>query len=165
MKISDAPTTQEQIEIQAPAERVWSIVTDIDTPALTSTEFQGATWLDGVTAPAVGARFRGDNAHDAIGSWHTTCTVIVLDEPHEFAYAVEDPQDPSAVWRYVIEPSDEGVLLTQIAQIGPGRSGLTPAIERMPEKETRIIQRRLGEHRTNMAANLKQIKQLAEGQG
>ena len=164
MKISDAPTTQAEIEIHAPAEKVWQIVSDIQTPALTSSEFQGADWLDGATEAAVGARFRGRNAHKAIGEWATTCIVTVVDAPNEFAYAVENVEDPSAVWRYLIKPSGDGVSLTQIAQIGPGPSGLSPAIERMPEKETRIIERRLSEHHANMTANLAEIKKLAEGQ-
>ncbi|WP_228389543.1 SRPBCC family protein [Cumulibacter manganitolerans] len=143
---------------------MWRIVSDIQTPALTSPEFQGAVWLDGATGPTVGARFAGRNAHEAIGKWQSTCTIITADPPREFAYAVDDPKNPGAVWRYRIDPSSQGVLLTQIAQIGPGPSGLTLAIERMPEKEARIIERRLGEHHTNMTANLQQIKKLAEGQ-
>lgn len=164
MKLSDAPTTQAEIEIQAPAEKVWALVTDLQVPASTSSEFQGAEWLDGITEPAVGARFRGRNEHEAIGQWQTTCVVIAADKPHEFAYAVDNAENPAAVWRYRIEPSGQGVRLTQIAQIGPGPSGLSPAIERMPEKETRIIERRLGEHHANMTKNLAHIKQLAEGE-
>jgi hypothetical protein len=164
MRLSDAPTTSTEIEINASAERVWQIATDLQTPALSSSEFQGAEWLDGITEPVVGARFVGRNAHEAIGAWETTCVVSVVDEPHEFAYIVGDHANPGAVWRYLIEPFDSGrsVVLRQIAQIGPGPSGLSPAIERMPEKEARIIERRLAEHHANMTANLEQIKKLAE---
>lgn len=164
MKLSDAPTTRAEIEIDAPADVVWEIVTDLQTPALTSAEFQGAEWLDGITAPVVGGRFRGRNEHKAIGQWETTCVVTVADKPHEFAYVVGDHGNPGAVWRYLIEPAERGtgVVLRQIAQIGPGPSGLSPAIERMPEKEERIVERRLQEHHAAIAANLAQIKQLAE---
>ncbi|WP_028659618.1 SRPBCC family protein [Nocardioides insulae] len=164
MKLSDAPTTRAEIEIEASAETVWRIVTDLQTPALSSPEFKGAEWLDGAGEPAVGARFTGRNAHPAIGSWETTCVVSIAEEPREFAYVVGDLETPSAVWRYLIEPIDRGgVLLRQIAQIGPGPSGLTPAIERMPEKEDRIVERRLQEHQGAITANLAQIKRLAEG--
>jgi hypothetical protein len=47
--------------------------------------------------------------------------------------------------------------------MGPGPSGLTPAIEKMPDKEERIIARRLEEWQANMAATLSGIKGLAEG--
>lgn len=164
MKYSDAPTTRAKIEINAAAEKVWQIVTDLQTPALTSAEFRGAEWLDGAVEPVVGARFVGRNAHRAIGEWETTCVVSVADKPHEFAYIVGDPANPGAVWRYLIEPSGSGngVVVQQIAQIGPGPSGLSPAIERMPEKEDRIVERRLQEHHAGITANLEQIKKLAE---
>jgi hypothetical protein len=32
----------------------------------------------------------------------------------------------------------------------------------MPDKETRILRRRLGEHRANMEANLRGVKELLE---
>jgi hypothetical protein len=49
--------------------------------------------------------------------------------------------------------------------MGPDPSGLSIAIDAMPEKEGRIISRRLGEWRTNMEANLAGIKGLVEGAG
>lgn len=164
MKLSDAPTTEAEIEIAAPASTVWQIIADLQTPSLTSPEFQGAEWLDGATGPAVGASFVGRNAHKAIGSWETTSFVIAADEPRELAYAVADVDEPSAVWRYVITPTDhDTVVLWQSAQIGPGRSGLSFAIDRMPEKEHKIVTRRLEEHQASIQANLAKIKQVAEG--
>ena len=175
MRLSDAPTAEAEIEIGAPAERVWQIVTDLQTPALSSPEFRGAEWLDGATGPAVGARFRGRNQHEAIGEWETVAEVVVADEPRELAYAIggvggpaddDAADDPGAVWRYLIEPAGEGsVRLRQVAQIGPGRSGLSLAIDRWPDKEERIVARRLDEHRRSMQANLAKIKELAEGTG
>jgi hypothetical protein len=47
-------------------------------------------------------------------------------------------------------------------RMGPGRSGINPAIDAMPDKESKILHRRLGEHRSNMAATLAGIKELAE---
>jgi hypothetical protein len=46
--------------------------------------------------------------------------------------------------------------------MGPGRSGLNIAIDAMPDKEERIIERRLSEHRANMTATLAGIKAIAE---
>ncbi|WP_153503603.1 SRPBCC family protein [Cumulibacter manganitolerans] len=166
MKLSDAPTTQAQVEIAAPAERVWEIIADIQTPSLSSPEFSGADWLDGATEPAVGARFAGRNQHDAIGHWETVSQFTVVDRPRELVYAVTDVDNPGAVWTYRIEPAGAGsVTLTQIAQIGPGRNGLSIAIERWPEKEDRIVERRLQEHQASIRANLEKIKELAESAG
>jgi len=172
MKLSDAPTTEVAVTIDAPAARVWELVTDLNVPAGTSPEFSGADWLDGATAPVVGARFVGRNAHAALGQWETTSTVTVVEPECEFRYAVGDVDEPMAVWTYRLEPEDDGdgggegdgrVRLTQVAQIGPGRSGLSFAIDRMPEKEERIVERRLQEHAASMRANLEHIKALAEG--
>ena len=77
-----------------------------------------------------------------------------------------DPDSPSSIWRFTIteagvEPGS--VRLEQWFQMGPARSGLNMAIDAMPEKEERIVARRLGEHRANMEANLAGIKGLVEG--
>lgn len=162
MRMSDAPSTEASIDIDAPADVVWGIVTDLNTPALTSTEFRGAEWSEGYDGPVVGASFVGRNGHPAIGDWETTSHVTVADPGREFSYAVESTENPAAVWTYRIESRDGGVRLTQRAQIGPGRNGLTPAIERMPEKEEKILTRRLGEHDANIRANLERIKEIAE---
>ena len=77
MKLSDAPTTEATIAIDAPAERVWELISDINIPAQSSPEFQGAEWTGGASGPVVGASFVGRNQHAAIGSWETTSYVIV----------------------------------------------------------------------------------------
>jgi len=48
-------------------------------------------------------------------------------------------------------------------QVGPGRSGLSYAIDRMPDKEQKIVFVRLREFEANMGATLAEIKRLAEG--
>ncbi len=49
--------------------------------------------------------------------------------------------------------------------IGPGPSGISAAIDSMPDKEPRILARRIGEHRKNMQAVVDGVKDLAEGSG
>ena len=160
MRYADTPSTDVEAEILAPPDRVWELVTDINLPARFSSEFQGAEWVD--DGPALGARFVGRSGHPAIGEWQTTCTVTGYDVGRVFEWTVGDLDVPAARWRFELEPTAGGVRLRQWAQMGPGRSGLTPAIERMPDKEERIVARRLEEWRTNMAANLQGIKDLAE---
>ena len=48
--------------------------------------------------------------------------------------------------------------------MGPGRSGLSSAIDRMPDKEQKIVFVRMREFEQNMTATLAQIKQLAEAE-
>ena len=47
--------------------------------------------------------------------------------------------------------------------MGPAPSGLSIAINAMPDKEERIVARRLEEFEANMRATLDGIKRLAEG--
>jgi uncharacterized protein YndB with AHSA1/START domain len=163
MRFADGPTVEVEVRVDAPPERVWKFVTDVAVPAEFSSEFQGANWEPGFDAPIVGARFRGRNALESIGEWETTSEITECNEPFAFAWAVGDPANPSATWRLHLQPDGDGTILSYFARLGPGPSGLTAAIERMPDKEERIIERRLQQHTENMTATIEGIKRLAEG--
>ena len=60
-------------------------------------------------------------------------------------------------------PTVTARTVTFAARIGPGPSGLTPAIEAMPDKEERIIERRLEEFRRNMETTLDGIAAMVGG--
>ena len=158
MKYADGPTVEVDVRIAAPPAAVWPVVRDITTPTRFSEELQEVRWLDeGRT------RFVGRNRHAAVGEWETTC-VVVDDEPERsFAWAVGDPEHPSATWRFTLEADGDGTVLRQWMRMGPAPSGLTPAIEAMPDKEERIVARRLEEHRANMQRTVEGIKGLVEG--
>lgn len=162
-RYADGPTTEADIAIHAPIGHVWRLVSDITTPVQFSEELQGVEWLDD-GGPAVGARFRGKNAHAQVGSWESTSVVTRYEPEAVFEWTLGDTDYPSARWRFSLGPTGAGVTLTFSAQIGPGRSGLSPAIEAMPDKEERIVARRLSEHRANMVKTLEGIKALAEAQ-
>ena len=162
MRFADGPTIEVDVRIDAPPSRVWPFVTDIAVPAGFSTELQEARWEDDGGRPKVGARIRGRNKVEGVGEWETTSEVVECEEPNVFAWAVGDPSNPSATWRFTLRPEGDGTVLTYFAQMGPGSSGLTAAIERMPDKEERIIERRLEHHRGNMQATIEGIKTLAE---
>jgi len=159
---ADAPVVAVQIRVDAPPERVWELVSDIFLMPGLSTELQEVAWLDGVTGPAAGHRFTGRNAHPAMGEWETVSTVTECDPPRRFAWAVGDPKDPSATWRFTLTPDGAGTLLEQWYQMGPARSGLNIAIDAMPDKEQKIVFVRLREHETGMKHNLEVIKEKAE---
>ena len=161
VKYADGPSTEVEIDIAAPPTTVWSFVSDINAPAAFSPEFQGAEWLD--EGPALGAKFQGRNRHDFVGEWSVTCTVTAFEQEQFFEWTVGDVNDKTARWRFDLTPArDEGSRLRFSAEIGPGRSGLTPAIERMPEREEDIVATRMAELNTNMTRTLEGFKQLAE---
>ncbi len=163
MRFNDRPTVEVEVHVEAPPEQVWPVVADIAMPARFSAELQEVTWLDGAAGAAPGARFKGRNHYPARGEWETTSTVVQCDPGRVFAWAVGDPEQPSALWRFELEPTDGGTRLRHWAQMGPGPSGTTMLIEKMPDKEEKIIERRLGEWRRNMAATIEGVKALVEG--
>lgn len=168
LRYSDCPATQAEVVIAAPARAVWALVCDIQLPAEFSSEFDGGEWLDGADGPALGARFTGRNHHPAGGSWQTTSTICWFRPGRLLGWAVGDPACPSALWRFTLaadaDADGTGTRLTQWMQIGPGPSGISTVIEAMPDKESRILHRRLAEHNANMTATLAGIKKLAEAQ-
>jgi len=159
---ADTPVVAAQIDIEAPPERVWPLVSDIFLMPGLSGELQEVAWLDGVTGPAVGCRFAGRNANAALGSWETVSTVVECDEPRCFAWVVGDPGHPSTSWRFTLRPGGAGTVLEQWMQMGPARSGLSLAIDAMPDKEAKIVFVRLRELEGAMKHNLAAIKELAE---
>jgi len=161
-RYADKPTVEVPIEIDAPPERVWTIVSDIAVMPGASPELQDVEWLDGRSGPGLGARFAGHNRHQAFGEWSTVSVIVEYEPPRVFAWAVGDPEWPSAVWRFSLEPRGGGTLLRHWVQVGPGRSGLSYAIDRMPDKEQKIVFVRLRELEANMGATLTAVKGLAE---
>lgn len=160
MRYADGPTAQVEIVIHAPVERVWALVTDIQLPARFSSEFLGARWLDGERG--VGAGFVGRSQHKAMGEWETVSYVSRYEPMRVFEWSVTDLDNPSSTWWLELEPADTAVKLRHGARMGPAPSGLSIAITAMPEKEERIVARRLEEFEANMRATLEGIKQMAE---
>ncbi len=161
-RYADSPTVEAEIDIDAAPDRVWALVSDPLVMPEFSSELQAVEWLDDVDSPAVGSRFRGHNRHDALGEWSTTSHVVECEAPRVFAWAVEDPDSPTATWRFTLEPAGGGTRLRQWVRMGPGRSGLTAAIEQMPDKEQKIVFVRLREFEQGILANLAAIKERAE---
>jgi uncharacterized protein YndB with AHSA1/START domain len=160
VRYADGPSVEVEVLIDAPVERVWALATDIELPARFSAELEGVTWLD--DRPALGARFVGRSAHPALGEWETTSWVNRYEPLRSFGWAVSDPAHPSATWWFSLDEVDGRVRLRQGGRMGPAPSGLTIAITAMPDKEERIVARRLEEWERNMRTTLDGIKALAE---
>lgn len=161
-RYADKPTVQARTWIDAGPERVWQVVSDVELMPTMSAELQRVEWQDGATAPRVGATFVGHSKHDALGEWSTTSEIIECAQPEVLAWAVGDATNPGAVWRFTLQPKDGGTELTQWMQLGPGRSGLSFAIDRMPEKEQKIVFVRLREFEKAITDTLGQIKTIVE---
>ncbi len=106
---------QAQLQINASPERLWSMVGDVTRMGEWSPETVGATWLDGATSPAVGARFQGRNRRGPM-QWTTTATITAAEPGRELAFLIAPG---STAWRYRFEPSDGGTLVTESCRVVP----------------------------------------------
>jgi uncharacterized protein YndB with AHSA1/START domain len=161
-RYADKPSVEVRTWIKTSPPRVWQLVTDIQLMPSMSQELQSVEWLDGAAQAAVGARFVGHSSHEALGQWATTSEVVECEPERVLAWAVDDAANPTAIWRFRLEPKDGGTELSQWMQMGPARSGLSFAIDRMPDKEQKIVFVRMREFEQNMGSTLQQIKKLAE---
>ena len=155
-RYADKPAVEVRVWISASPARVWELV-----PALSS-ELQSVEWLDGANEPVAGARFTGRSKHEALGEWETTSQVVELEPERLFGWAVGDPAAPAALWRFQLKPKDGGTELSEWVQTGPGPSGLSFAIDRMPDMEQKIVFVRMREFERNITVTLERIRALAE---
>ena len=156
--LADGPGTVAEADIKAPIDKVWELVTDINFGAQFSEEFVGARWADGHDGPALGAQFIGSNKHEAIGEWDVPCFVDRYEELAEFGWRTSDVDNPGARWCFHLERIAGATRLRYTVALGPGPSGISAAIDSMPDKEPRILRRRMGEHHKNMQAVVDGIK-------
>jgi hypothetical protein len=163
VRYRDQPTIEVTQRVGCDVPTAWGYVTDINLPARCSTELESVEWLDDAGAVALGARFRGRSKHDAFGSWETVCEVVEVEDERRWVWNVIGPDGVSSTWGFEVEPTRDGTLIRQWGRMGPGPSGLTVGISAQPDKEARIISRRISEWQQNMQANLDWIRSQAEG--
>lgn len=163
MRYRDQPTIEVSQRVPCDVATAWRLVTDINLPARCSSELQEVEWLDGAEEVKVGARFRGRNRHKALGEWETVSEVAEVEDQRRWVWNVLGPDGVASTWAYEVEPASNGAIVRQWARMGPGPSGLSIGIAAQPDKEARIIARRLAEWQQNMQANLDWIRSQVEG--
>lgn len=99
-------TTSRSARIEAPAERVWELVSDLPGMGALSPENTGGTWRGGATGPAVGARFRGRN-RNGWRRWSTTVRVTRCVRGRSFAFTVTAFGTPVSEWSYDLVPEGD----------------------------------------------------------
>ena len=152
------------VHIDAPADRVWDLVSDIPRIGEFSPETFEAEWLDGATGPSTGARFRGHVRRNGRGPvYWTHCQVVVCEPGREFTFAVTGPGNRTVItWGYRLQPGGEG---------GEGGAGtdVTESFALADSVPTRLYWALAGwaRMRTNlngMRTTLERIKAIAESE-
>ena len=151
-----ADAIEESIDISAPPERLYGMVSDLSRMGEWSPENQGGSWVGGATGATEGAKFKARNQRGR-RSWSSLVTVVPANPPKEVAWVSKAMGMKIALWRYRFEPDGKGgTTVTESTEdqrgmfmnvVGPLASG---------------VRDRAGENRKNMRATLEQLKKAAE---
>jgi hypothetical protein len=111
-----APSSDEvvrrSVDVTAPPEVVWDLVSDLPGMGRFSPEATGGAWTGGHAGPAVGAVFAGRNARGR-RTWSTRSRVVACEPGRVFAFEVSSLGLPVAEWRYDIAPTAAGCHVTE----------------------------------------------------
>jgi uncharacterized protein YndB with AHSA1/START domain len=141
-------------DISAPADRVWSLVSDLPRMGEWSPENTGGKWVGDATGPAPGAKFRGTNRH-GVAVWSTGVTVTAADPGRRFAFDVDFLGVPISTWEYTFADDADGCLVTE------SWTDRRPRLMRVTSIATGVRDR--GAHnRRNMLETLRKLKAAAE---
>ena len=147
---------EESIDIEAPPERLYAMVSDLSRMGEWSPENQGGKWVGGATGPAPGARFKGRN-RNGWRRWSTNVTIVTANPPKEVAWESKALGMKVALWRYRFEPKGNGG--TRVTESTEDRRGRTM---HFIGRTASGVADRDGENKKNMRATLEQLKQAAE---
>jgi ligand-binding SRPBCC domain-containing protein len=99
--------------IDAPADELWSRVSNVERMGDLSPENIGGKWLGDATGPAMGARFKGDNRRGK-KKWSTRAKIVECEPGKVFAFDVTSGPFKVARWTYRFEPTDGGCRVTEV---------------------------------------------------
>ena len=101
-------------ESAAPPAVVYDLIADVTRMGEWSPECYRCEWLDGATAAAPGVRFRGYNRLGRL-RWERTAVINTAIRGREFGFAtISDIAGREETrWRYTMDPSPSGTLLTE----------------------------------------------------
>jgi hypothetical protein len=109
--------TQDQVEleIQAAAELLYEMVSDLPRIGEWSPECESVDWEGDVTVPVMGTTFVG---HNAVGPgrrirYSRHGEVLAADPGKEFAFITDEGGRPSTLWHYRFEPTANGTRVTE----------------------------------------------------
>jgi uncharacterized protein YndB with AHSA1/START domain len=146
------------VEIDAPAAKVWELVSDPTRMGDWSPECLSVTWSPGSTGAAIGARFAGTNK---IGwrRWTTSGTITVFEPGVAVGWDVRFGPIDVSHWSYVVTAlpgDDEHCSLTEtfVDYRHPLIAALSPVVRGVSDTESH--------NRQGMETTLERIKAEAE---
>ncbi|MDX6198929.1 MAG: hypothetical protein QOJ79_2080 [Actinomycetota bacterium] len=110
--MAERASVSRSIDIDAPAERVFGLVSDLPGMGELSPENTGGRWLGGAQEAAAGVRFRGSN-RNGWRRWSTLVRVVACDPPTRFSFDVDSIGLAVSRWTYEVAPRPEGCTVTE----------------------------------------------------
>jgi len=147
---------EESIDIAAPPERLYGMVSDLSRMGEWSPENQGGKWVGGATGAAEGARFKARNRR-GWRRWSTVAHVVTANPPKEVAWESRAFGLKIALWRYRFEPNGKGG--TTVTESTEDRRG---SIMNVVGPLATGVRDRADANKHNMRATLEQLKKAAE---
>lgn len=145
------------IDVAAPPERVWSLISDVTRMGEWSPICTRCEWLGGSTGPKVGARFSGQSVQR--GARLSRESVVTASEPgREFAFHTIFRGKVSTRWKYNLEPIPQGTRVTESYEV-IAMPLWVKTIRRIPG----MAERSRIDTRNGMQVTLERIKAAAEG--
>jgi len=150
-----SPTTSAETSIDADADAVYALITDLNTLAALASETETMEWLKGDSV-ATGAVFKGHNRRGS-RQWSTTCTITDAKPGKSFGFDVKYLFIPIAHWQYDITAID-----TEHCQVTESMWDLRPSwFARIAKIATGVADRK-SVNAANMKATLERLKAHAE---
>jgi len=147
---------QESVTVQASAEELYDLVSDITRTGEWSPVCTSCWWDNEDSADKVGAWFTGRNALPH-RSWETRSQVVVAEPGREFAWAVGGS---FVRWGYLLTPTASGTILSESWEFLPG--GIAMFEEKYGDAAQAEITDRTRQALDGIPKTLAAIKRIAE---
>ncbi len=147
------------IDIAAPPEKIWQMISDLPRMGEWSPENTGGSWKGGATAAAPGAKFKGTNVNGKKKWKIGTVVISEAEAPSKLEFFISSPPMKGATWRYEITPTATGCKVTE-TWIDTRSAPLKPDF--VGKLVTGVADRK-SFTKTNIETTLANLKKAAEG--
>jgi uncharacterized protein YndB with AHSA1/START domain len=117
-----APLLQAQVDINAPASKVWALISDFRRMPQWS---QQCRWMRPFGPLRPGTRTLNLNRRNRM-FWTTTCTVVEVIPEKKLSFCVNTNR---TIWSYELEPSGQG---TRVIESRHAENGVAPSLPHTP---------------------------------
>ena len=149
---------QASINVDAPPDRVYGLLSDVTRMGEWSPETIKAEWVDGATQAEAGAWFEGTNKAGRI-TWTTRCHIDVADPGRELTFTVHSGGGPSSRWSYRFTEVEGGG--TEVVESMEGLRD-RPVVARLLQRLATGVKDRSAHNESGMRQTLERLKAAAE---